>query len=82
MRGGGHYLPQKNVDLDAIPTIDDYSEDAPKCEVCGATGTELHHWAPIHIFGAEAWLWPTAYLCQKCHNRWHRLVTPNMHEGK
>jgi uncharacterized protein YlaI len=49
------------------------------CEVCGSTGdTQVHHWAPAHLFGEESGLWPTGYLCQACHTRWHQLVTPNM----
>ena len=49
-----------------------------KCEVCGKEGAENHHWAPAALFGAESEKWPQAYLCQECHSRWHRVVTPNM----
>ena len=49
------------------------------CEVCGAVGTtECHHWAPKHLFGAEAYKWPTANLCRECHIKWHKIVTPSM----
>lgn len=49
------------------------------CTVCGVTGsTELHHWAPKHLFGDEAYKWPTANLCRECHLKWHKIVTPNM----
>jgi DNA-directed RNA polymerase subunit M/transcription elongation factor TFIIS len=49
------------------------------CAVCGATGdSQEHHWAPWHLFGDEAERWPTSWLCQKCHTRWHQIVTPNM----
>lgn len=49
------------------------------CEVCGATGdSELHHWAPYHLFGYECEKWPQSYLCRACHVRWHQTVTPNM----
>ena len=49
------------------------------CAVCGAVGTtEAHHWAPKHLFGVEAYKWPTASLCRECHLRWHKIVTPNM----
>ena len=59
----------------------DLSEDLcmQPCAVRGTTGsTELHHWAPKHLFGAETYKWPTANLCRECHVRWHKYVTPNM----
>lgn len=53
------------------------------CEACKLeTGTEVHHWAPRHLFGDEADAWPTANLCVECHKRWHALVTPNMSRKK
>ena len=49
------------------------------CEVCGSTqSVHEHHWAPFHLFGAEAAKWPTSFLCQPCHSRWHSVVTPRM----
>lgn len=49
------------------------------CEHCGSTaGTELHHWAPWHLFD-DANTWPMSYLCPPCHREWHKIVTPNMH---
>ena len=48
----------------------------PICEVCGAAGAQNHHWAPYSIFGSESESWPQSYLCQSCHDRWHRLVAP------
>ena len=54
------------------------SNDGP-CAACGAVGPrEVHHWAPRHLFGADADKWPTADLCGACHRRWHDLVTPAM----
>lgn len=51
----------------------------PPCEVCGSTEKiEEHHWAPFHLFGLEYDKWPTSFLCQPCHVRWHQIVTPNM----
>lgn len=47
----------------------------PKCERCGASGAQLHHWAPKYFF-ADANSWPKSYLCQTCHERWHDIVTP------
>lgn len=56
----------------------DFDHNHP-CEVCGSTGdTQVHHWAPFHLFGDESYDWPTGHLCQACHTRWHQLVTPNM----
>ena len=49
-----------------------------KCEVCGKGEAEKHHWSPRHLFGDEAERWPTAMLCRSCHQRWHKIVTPNM----
>ncbi|WP_425518228.1 HNH endonuclease [Nitratireductor kimnyeongensis] len=52
--------------------------DVIPCERCGSTeGTEVHHWAPWHLFD-DADEWPTSNLCKSCHTRWHRIVTPNM----
>ena len=52
------------------------------CEVCGSVGdTELHHWAPYHLFGIDADKWPTAHLCRSCHVQWHKAVTPKMGEN-
>jgi glutamate formiminotransferase len=53
-----------------------------KCEVCNADEGELHHWAPQHLFGAEADRWPVSYLCRACHRKWHDLVTPEMGKVK
>lgn len=53
------------------------------CEVCQSReNVELHHWAPAHLFGPECDKWPVGYLCRPCHNRWHRLVTPEMTKNK
>lgn len=49
------------------------------CEVCGSTDSiHEHHWAPFHLFGPEAAKWPTSFLCQPCHSKWHSIVTPRM----
>lgn len=56
----------------------------PFCEVCGSIeNLENHHWAPRHLFGDSADLYPISLLCKKCHLEWHSIVTPNMiEEGK
>lgn len=49
-----------------------------RCAVCGNRNAELHHWAPLHLFGSDAEKWPKDYLCKSCHDQWHRMVTPGM----
>lgn len=73
----GKFL-RKPANIESLPVVNDYRDLVQKCEVCGAAGVELHHWAPVHIFGDDAYRWPTAFLCVKCHSKWHSLVTPNM----
>ncbi len=49
------------------------------CTRCGTVGpVESHHWAPRHLFGADADSWPMSDLCGPCHKRWHEVVTPKM----
>lgn len=65
------------INIDDIPVVMDYRGE--RCAVCGELGAEYHHWAPRHLFGdADAEKWPGAYLCQKHHTLWHRIVTPLM----
>ena len=61
---------------DDIPLANDYRET--KCEVCGATGAEYHHWMPqcFHDQIDSAQNWPGAMLCKTCHDTWHETVTP------
>ena len=69
-------LKRLGISVDRLTTLSDNRQD--HCDVCGTYGTELHHWAPRHLFGREADDWPTGLLCVPCHRRWHALVTPNM----
>ena len=72
-----YYLPHRTIRRAGIDPIEvPPARPRHRCEVCGADGAELHHWAPTAIFGSEADRWPTSYLCPACHRRWHRLVTP------
>lgn len=49
-----------------------------RCRRCGSCeSVERHHWAPWHLF-EDAHEWPQDWLCRRCHNRWHKTVTPNM----
>ena len=56
------------------PIVQDLRVHNPPCQVCGAWGTEVHHWAPRALFGIEADHWPTAWLCRVCHKRWHDVI--------
>ena len=58
--------------LEAMVVADDRTQTNPPCVRCGTFGTEEHHWAPRSIFGEEAYMWPTAWLCPNCHHRWHQ----------
>ena len=46
-----------------------------KCQRCGlwVFGVERHHWAPADVF-KDFHQWPTAWLCPKCHHRWHETM--------
>lgn len=57
----------------SLPLKRDRTNEAPICVRCAAsTGTELHHWAPVGIFGFDdAESWPKDYLCRECHTQWH-----------
>lgn len=46
---------------------------SPPCERCGASGTELHHWAPRAVFN-DADEWPTSWLCTTHHAQWHAAM--------
>ncbi len=78
------------VVIDALPIITDNSSlnwyvDSRKetCAHCGEFGfTDMHHFAPKHLFGDDADNWPTAQLCRACHTLWHRAVTPRMNRRK
>lgn len=59
--------------LDIIPITKDFRTNNPPCAVCRGLGTELHHWAPKHLF-EDAHLWPTSYLCKKHHDEWHKKI--------
>lgn len=69
--------PSKQHGTDDTPIVDDLRYLNPPCAVCGALGTEIHHWAPRAVFGpVEADIWPTSYLCPDCHTEWHRRMGP------
>lgn len=64
-------------EIDSLPLI--VNVPCNRCVKCGDRNCELHHWAPRAIFGKdECEQWPQDYLCKACHDRWHRLVTPQL----
>lgn len=81
-RGHAVYLPHSKVGkLDLIPVHKDYAVQNQPCEVCGKReGTELHHFAPRHIF-EDAEQWPQAYLCKAHHDEWHIRMAAHFAEG-
>lgn len=77
-RGAGKWIGGKErsgLNLDAIPIVNDYSNLAAPCIVCGDIDhNELHHFAPRHIFGDECEKWPVFSLCKKHHDEWHKRM--------
>ncbi|HET8707729.1 MAG TPA: hypothetical protein VFM46_15610 [Pseudomonadales bacterium] len=72
-----------NAPIDELPIVVNNLAYAEPCAVkgCENIGTELHHFAPRHLFFERADYWPTAYLCDAHHREWHDKVTPTM-KGK
>lgn len=58
-----------------LPFWYDYSQDSIPCCVidCKNIGTELHHFAPRHLFGNSN-DWPVGFLCGYHHDLWHKLT--------
>ena len=76
----GPYLSKKSpilqgLNLDDLPTLEDYRANNPPCAVCGAIGTEEHHIAPKELFPDTFELWPKVYLCKDHHAEWHNKIT-------
>ena len=71
---GGRFHLAENINVTVLPVGTSLRLDNPPCQVCGAFGTEMHHWAPAAIIGSEAAVWPTAILCRDCHQEWHRRI--------
>jgi len=68
------YLPNRLFDLDALPVWDAHREVNVCCyEGCGRTDTELHHFAPRHLF-EDAHNWPVMPLCREHHALWHKTT--------
>ena len=86
VRRGGAFVPHRElgIEIEFIPIVNDYRDPAQKCEFygCEEIGTEMHHWAPRHLFIFDADKWPVSYLCKYHHKIWHDTVTPEMREVK
>jgi hypothetical protein len=75
------FLPKaEHPNWQAYPLYQDNTEFSEPCVIrgCGRKDTELHHFAPRALFGNEADDYPTGWLCQYHHDRWHELT----HTGK
>lgn len=84
------FAPLREFTADEVDRMGEYADVATTqalghkaCARCGVVGpTESHHWAPRHLFGAEADSWPVSELCGPCHKRWHEVMTPKMSSRK
>lgn len=67
-----------------IPVVADYRGSLGRCSVkgCESEDVELNHFAPQATFGAEAWDWPTAYLCRAHHLEWGTRTTPHLNRPR
>lgn len=77
----GAAVSQDDIDLEALQAFEVKGLINPPCERCGSPYTELHHYMPQSL-ARKARLnpeeWATGYLCDDCHNTWHRIVTPGL----
>lgn len=68
-----HVSPEK---IEALPVL--MPEMSERCVVFHERTQEWHHWAPRALFKEESDAWPKDRLCKVCHDKWHRIVTPNI----
>lgn len=66
--------------LASLPIFESYLDYELPCEVCGEYGVQLHHWAPREFFPDTCEQWPKSYLCPKCHQEWHNIITIPLHK--
>ena len=65
----------RDYDLTTLRVHADHRDASHPCARCGHHETELHHFASAALFGwEESQRWPTAWLCPRCHRRWHRVM--------
>lgn len=80
---GGQWLTHDQVNPEEATVLRDMRLANPPCAVCGAWGTEVHHWAPKELFTpCIAEHWPTSYLCQTCHAWWHDTINSLRDPGR
>ena len=79
---GGLWLPAGHPHLEGKRVTDLPIKPHAEYRVCEKCHTfqlcEVHHIAPRAFFGDDADAWPTVCLCRRCHETWHRLVTPGL----
>jgi hypothetical protein len=74
-----HGLTDEEVDRLPVGRHLGASAEPEQCPVClSMARLELHHYAPVSLFGNEAERHPTMRICRPCHMLWHRLVTPGL----
>jgi hypothetical protein len=77
------FYNKADFDLTKLQIWEDYRQRSEPCAVCKSrNGSEYHHFAPRHLFGDDADMWPGAWLCKEHHDQWHNIVTPNMRKAK
>jgi hypothetical protein len=73
-------VSKKGLDLDALELYETGYFNPP-CARCGNPHTEFHHYMPRSL-ARKAKVnpeeWGGVYLCDDCHNTWHRIVTPGL----
>ena len=74
------FLPKaEHPNWQEYPIYQDNTQQAEPCSVrgCRNVGTELHHFAPAHLFD-NADDWATGYLCMEHHREWHAKTKTGM----
>ncbi len=77
----GQAVGQEAINIDALREFEVKGLTNPPCERCGSPYTERHHYMPRAMArkaGVNPEEWATGYLCDNCHNTWHRIVTPGL----
>lgn len=77
----GMWIPKAKVlelgvKIEALPVRQ--MELGERCIRCYGYGAEYHHWAPKALFREDFDKWPGDYLCRRCHDRWHTIMTPGL----
>lgn len=69
------YLPNSLFDLQCLPEYQREDREVNVCcyNGCDRTDTEMHHFAPYHLF-PDADKWPVMPLCREHHALWHKIT--------